>query len=268
MKLVLIVCLMLTGCGINENFDKINANMVNLNTKIVSMNGNIETMKNSTSSMAVSIGAMSDSLTSTKNSIKAQSLMLAQNEMLKPENTKYISLGGGSFIPMLPSAQAFANMLTPDELAGIAYIYISEINLAQTDSPLTPKQQEEYDLGKYIKLTALGLIAALTPQSTVDGMIKQQIIDGGSYTDAAYGVLVLRNIITRDILLEQLVGNGSVKLNASQQKLADSYRKILRDTQQYKFFDKLVLKLYGFYNKELNQVLKVEKVNNGEKTYD
>lgn len=259
MKKLLILCVMLSGCGINQSLENVNNNMNALSTKITSMNANIEVMKGNTTSMNGSIGTMSDSLAATKNAIRSQSLMIAQNEMLKPENTRYLSLGGGSFIPMLPAAQAFANMLSPEELAGIAYIYISEINLAQTDSVPTPAQKDAFDLAKYTKLIALELISALAPQETIDAMVKSQIIDGGSYVDAAYAVLVLRNIVVKDILLEQLVGNGSVKLNASQQKLADSYRKSLDIIQNYEFFDKLRLKLYGFYNKDMNQVLKVEK---------
>ena len=261
MKILLlcIIAISLTACGINDNLEKVTDNMETLNKKLSTMNTNIEVMKGNTSTMSVSIGVMSDSLSSTKNSIHSQSLMLAQNEMLKYENTKYLSLGGGSFIPMLPSSQAFATMLSADELAGIGYIYLSEINVAQIDTPLNAKQKAEYDLGKYIKLTALELIAGLAPQATIDAMVKSQIIDGGAYTDAAYAILVLRNIVVKDILLEQLVGDGRVKLNKTQQETANSYRKTLDIIQHYPFFDKLTVKLYGFYTKDLNQTLKVER---------
>lgn len=250
---ILAACLLLSACGISKNLDKVGSGMDSMNARIKRMADNLDNMNGS-------IGSMSDSLAATKNSIRSQSLMLAQNEMLKSENTKYISLGGGSFIPLLPAAKAFSEMLSGDELSGIAYIYLSEINLAQVDAPVTQAQKDAYDLGKYVKLTALQLLSALAPQATIDAMVKSQIIDGGEYASGAYSVLVLRHIMIKDVLLEQLVGDGSIKLNKKQQATVDSYRKSLDIIQKYPFFELLTFKLYGFYSKELNQVLKLERI--------
>ena len=130
MKYLLLLC-MLCGCGISKSMDNISGNMDGLNNKI--------------GSMVTDIGGMSKSLSATKDALHSQSLMLALNEILKPENTKYITLSSVNTIPMGAAAQAFANIATADELAGLAFLWISEINLSQVDG-VDKKTKDSIDL--------------------------------------------------------------------------------------------------------------------------
>lgn len=251
--LLLLLLLSLTACGLPQKFDDINANMV-------SMTKRIDRMAKNTDNMDASIGSMTGSLSSTSKGIHSQSLMIALNELLKPENTKYITLSSANPIPMIASAKAFAEIATAEELAGLTYLWISEINLCQIDDVLTKEQKDSFDLGKWIKLNALQLISGFIPEKTIGELVKSQITDGGSYRVAAYQLIVLRYLFIKDFLLENTLSAGSMTTPAQYETVLD-YIDSLKTIKSFNFSKDLNLKIYGFFDTNgigLNQTLSVD----------
>ena len=251
-NLLIALALTLSGCGLPLQLEEVNKNMAKMNDKINQMTDNTTNMSNS-------IGDMTDSLGSTSKGIHSQSLMIALNELLKPENTKYVTLTNANVIPMIAPAKAFAEIATAEEIAGIAYLWISEINLCQVDDVLTKQQKDNFDLGKWIKLNALQLIAGFIPEETIDVMIHQQIKSGGSYRTAAEQIIVLRYLFIRDFLLETTI-SASALTNPAQYETALSYLDSLKNIKINPALNDLNLKLFGFFDTNgngLNQTLSV-----------
>ncbi len=187
---------MLCGCGISDNLNKVGGGMD-------SMNSRIERMTRNTDGMNDAIKRMAGSLSSASDGIRMQSLSVMLSELLKPENTKYITLTSVNTIPMIPSAKGFAETANQEQLAGLAFLWISEINQAQVTDVLTKEQKDSFDLGKYIKLNALQMIAGFIPDATVKDLIKVQIEEGGIYQTAAYQLLLLRSMFIQNFLVDQ-----------------------------------------------------------------
>ena len=246
MKYLLLLC-MLCGCGISKSMDNISGNMDGLNNKI--------------GSMVTDIGGMSKSLSATKDALHSQSLMLALNEILKPENTKYITLSSVNTIPMGAAAQAFANIATADELAGLAFLWISEINLSQVDG-VDKKTKDSIDLGKYIKLNALQMISGLIPEKTMIELYKTQITNGGIYESDTYGIISLRYGFIKDFMVEQYLATPMT--NQVQYKTVLDYLDQLNNILKLPFKGNAILKIYGMYDTKkigLNSTIKIEDTN-------
>ena len=208
---------------------------------------------------AKNIDGMNGSIGGVSKGIHIQSIMLAMNEMIKPDNTKYMTLTNANIVPMIPSAKGLAEMLTQDELAGVAYIWLSEINTCTVDSLVLSKEQKDaYDLSKWIKLNAIQLVAAFTPEATINDMIDKQIIQGGSYVQAAYAIITLRQIFTKDFLLSQSLNASTELTTPSQYESILNYLDTLNDINSYSFKDNLNFKLFGYYDTDnigLNQTV-------------
>ena len=251
--IILLMLVSLTGCGLPLQLEEVNKNMGKMNDRI-------QTMTDNTTNMSNSIGDMTDSLASTSNGIHAQSLMIAINELLKPENTKYITLSSANVIPMIAPAKALAETATEAELAGIAFLWITEINMCQVDDILTKQQKDNFDLGKWTKLNALQLIAGLMPEETFSKMIVSQIKNGGEYRTAAYHLVVLRYLFIKDFMLETTLSGTSMNTPA-QYETALNYLDYLKNIRSYPFSADLSLKLFGFYDTNglgLNQTLTID----------
>lgn len=250
-----VMMLCLSACGIPQSMNAISDKMVGLNDRI-------DVMVDNTTNMQNSIKKMSDSLGATSNGIHAQALTIALNEMLKPENTKYITLSSANPIPMIPAAKGFAEIATQEELAGIVFIFLTEINNCQVDSMvLTKEQKDKYDLDKFVKLTALQLISAFAPEQTIKELIQEQIVKGGNYVDAAYAIITLRSIFIKDVLLDQLVSVANKLHTPAQYDTALNYLDTLRSISSYHFSNNLRIKIYGFYDTEnqgLNQTIEAD----------
>jgi hypothetical protein len=253
-RLMILVTIMfsVSACGIADN-------MSNISDKMAGMNGRIDAMATDIGNMQGSVKKMADSLSSTSNGIHAQALTIALNEMFKPENTKYITLTSANPIPMIPSAKGFAELATQEELAGITYIIMSEINTCQVDKmDLTKEQKDKYDLDKFIKLTALQLIASFIPEKTIDEMILKQITEGGSYVDSVYTLVTLRSVFIKDVMLDQLVSAAKKLTSPKQYETALEYLETLTNISKYPFASNLKIKIYGMYdtdNAGLNQTI-------------
>lgn len=255
LMILMMVILNTTACGIPKSMDNISSGMVDMNKRI-------DIMTKNTTSMEGSISKMSSSLSSTSNGIHSQALTISLNELFKAENTKYISLTSSNPIPMIPAAKAFAEIATQEELAGITYIILAEINNCQSDSMvLTKEQKDKYDLDKFIKLSGLQLIAAFVPDTVINEMIKKQIDDGGNYIESAYALITLRGIFIKDVMLDQLVSASRKLVTPAQYETALGYLETLSSIANYTFIKNLSIKIYGMYDTDnigLNQTIQLD----------
>ena len=248
------ILLMLCGCGISKNLDKVGGGMD-------SMNKRIEKMTNNTDGMNDSIKNMAGSLASTSNGIHMQSLSVMLSELLKPENTIYITLTSVNTIPMIPSAKGFAETATQEELAGLAFLWISEINQAQVTDTLTKEQKDSFDLGKWIKLNALQMIAGFIPDDTAKDMIKVQIEEGGIYQTAAYQLLLLRSMFIQNFLVDQAM--ATTLTNPTQYRGLIKYLDQLTEINKLPNKEAMSIKLFGFYDTDqngLNQTFDMQNI--------
>jgi hypothetical protein len=249
-----IILLVLCSCGISKNLDKVGSGMD-------SMNSRIDRMTRNTDGMNDAIKRMAGSLASTSDGIHMQSLSVMLTELLKPENTKYITLTSVNTIPMIPSAKGFAETATQEELAGLAFLWISEINQAQVTDVLTKEQKDSFDLGKYIKLNALQMIAGFIPDATVKDLIKVQIEEGGIYQTSAYQLLLLRSMFIQNFLVDQAM--TTTLSNPTQYRGLIKYLDQLAEINKLPNKEAMTIKLFGFYDTDengLNQTFDMQNV--------
>lgn len=256
MKTIMIILMIsASACSAIKDMDNISHNMNSMNQRIDNMSKNIDSMNGS-------VGGMSSSLGSTSKGIHSQSLMIAMDEMLKPENTKYITLTNANIIPMIPYAKALAEIATADELVGIAFIWMAEINNATTDSFSPSKQlRDSIDLGKWIKLNALQAVSGFIPEQTVHEMVESQITNDGMYKNFVYTILTLRYSFIKDYLLGQPINSDRFEYPIQYTTSLD-YLDSLSYLNDKQFNDKLTFKLFGFYdtdNAGLNQIVTVDQ---------
>jgi hypothetical protein len=226
-----------------------------------SMNERITKMTNNTDGMNNSIKKMAGSLAATSNGIHMQSLSIMLTELLKPENTKYITLTSVNTIPMIPSAKGFAETATQEELAGLAFLWISEINQAQVTDTLTKEQKDSFDLGKWIKLNALQMVAGFIPDATVKDIIKVQIEEGGIYQTAAYQLLLLRSMFIQNFLVDQAM--ATTLTNPTQYRGLIKYLDQLTEIVNLPNKEAMTIKLFGFYDTDqngLNQTFDMQNI--------
>lgn len=147
----------------------------------------------------------------TTDAIHKQILLLSLQDMLRPENSKYLLPPMG----MLAGGETFAKEATAEELVKLAYVWIQEVVKAQPEDLETLGEKGLADLlhEKMVKLTALQVIAGLAPQATIESMVKDQILEGGRYEATTYSVLMSRALFIKSFLLDESLMSGSEKLD-------------------------------------------------------
>lgn len=142
-----------------------------------------------------------DSIESTNGYIRRQKLLLALDDMFKERNINYITPPTG----MLAGGKAFAEEATPEELISLTYLWMTEVKKGLPFNPLGQELSEEQVLSsikdKQVKLLALQVIAALTPQEKVNALIVEQINQGGRYIDQVYEFLQARAMFLHGFML-------------------------------------------------------------------
>ncbi|MBK8205104.1 MAG: hypothetical protein IPK68_23365 [Bdellovibrionales bacterium] len=147
----------------------------------------------------------------TTDAIHKQILLLSLQDMLRPENSKYLLPPTG----MLAGGETFSKEATAEEMVKLAYVWLQEVIKAQpADLATLGEKGLAYLLHeKMVKLTALQVIAGLAPQSTIESLVKEQILEGGRYEAAAYSVLMSRALFIKSFLLDESLMSGSEKLD-------------------------------------------------------
>jgi hypothetical protein len=148
----------------------------------------------------------------TTDAIHKQILLLSLQDMLRPENSKYLLPPTG----MLAGGETFSKEATAEEMVKLAYVWLQEVIKAQPEDLATLGENGLADLlhEKMVKLTALQVIAGLAPQTTIESLVKEQILEGGGrYEAAAYSVLMSRALFIKSFLLDESLMSGSEKLD-------------------------------------------------------
>lgn len=174
--------------------------MIRMPDKMDQSNSNMNDMK---SKMDVTNVKMD----STNQSIHKQTLLLALNDMLKPENSTYLYPAPTG---MMPGGETFAQEATAEELAKLGFLFLKEIDEVSpddseklADGTWPPVLVAKIDHDKVVKFVGLQVIMGFAPQKTVEELVQTQIVAGGRYRKATLALLMLRASFINDLLLQQ-----------------------------------------------------------------
>ena len=227
-------CGLLAGCGISKSMDSISSGMGN---------------------MQKNIGGMTDSLGATSKAIRSQALSIAIGEMFKPENVRYINMSGVVPASIIPAAKAFGEIATAEEIAGIAHLWIIDLNTG-TEEAETEEARNAADLFRLRKLVVLQAIAGMLTQKKAEEVVK---FLGNEYDAAIYGFLALRYSFVKTYLLDE----GTLKkkkLNKKEYQIGVDSVAALAYLEKAPFRSLCKLELYGFNSADLNQTIQTETV--------
>ncbi|NDG85676.1 MAG: hypothetical protein EBX52_11665 [Proteobacteria bacterium] len=194
----------------------------------------------------------------TNESIHKQTLLIALGEIQKDENTFSLFPPTG----MMPAGETFGKEATPTELIQVFYLWLKEVNSAQADGTGpnpdgTWPSKEVQDRKKNIKLTALEVIAGLTPQDKVDQLINEQVTATGRFESTTYEFLMLRNAFIDGILIRESLLSNTMS-NPGMFEEALKYMRQLESISKLKFRDKIALKTIGMAIPDNNIELKLD----------
>ena len=208
-----------------------------------------------------SIGSVSDSMRETnegikytKDAIRKQTLALALKEMVLLENNTFVSPDSTTPTSMIPSAKMFGEVATPEEIKGIFFLWLTEINQGQI-SPLTDANKDNADKIKWIKITALQTIAGMLTEKKL-----QLILEKGLYADSIPSILLCRYLFISTYVLDLGVLTKP-KLTAEDYEAGLTAINSLRSIEGLPEAKNATLRLYGFYDRGelgLNQDVKLE----------
>ena len=160
-------------------------------------------MPNTMNSMNSKMDETNKGIQSTNESVRLQKLILAKDDMLKPENTRDlepVALG------MIAGAKKFGEAATTEELIEFTYVLLKEIR-EEKPTANDDVTKAHYDHDKMIKVSQILTIAGFCPEIKVDQIIEEQIYGSGLYIDEAYAFLMARAMFLGTYLGESLLAN-------------------------------------------------------------
>lgn len=213
----------------------------------------LEAMSDGVNSMKTSVKGMSDSLGSTSSALRQQAMLMSINEMMKPENLYFITLNSVSPAAIIPSAQSFGRAAAAEDILGLAFIWLTDVNSGSVNAP-DQSTQDDADTFKLRRLTAVQTIVGMLPSDRVEELVKAGL--KSRFESTLYAVLALRYSFISAYMLEVGALSKS-QLNDSEYMYAMQSVQDLRALECLPFRDKLSFKLYGFFNQDLNQTVAV-----------
>jgi hypothetical protein len=202
-------------------------------------------MPNTMTSMNNKMDETNKGIQSTNESVRLQKLILAKDDMLKPENTRDlepVALG------MIAGAKKFGEAATTEELIEFTYVLLKQIREEKPVDLNAPGVKEAYDHDKMIKFSQLNTIAGFAPEQKVDQIINEQIYGSGLYIDEAYAFLTARVLFLGTYLGESLLATPIKTLNKMDETIVrlGSIDKILK----LPFKDQIKMEVVGFIVRE------------------
>ena len=212
---------------------------------IKALDSTANTMPNTMSSMNAKMDQTNKGIQSTNESVRLQKLILAKDDMLKPENTRDlepVALG------MIAGAKKFGEAATSEELIEFTYVLLKEIREQKPADEPTNDVKAAYDHDKMIKLSQILTIAGFTPEEKIDQIIDEQIYGSGLYIDEAYAFLMARSMFLGTYLGESLLANPIKTIRKMDETIIrlGSIDKILK----LPFKDKIRMDVVGFIVRE------------------
>lgn len=151
---------------------------------------------------------MNNQIKKTNNAVHKQTLLVAINEMSKPENQAKLFP-----VPtaMMPAGKAFAEEATREELVLLTYDWIKEIeevtdlkkiDAAGNEVEYTIEEKNQMRREKTAKLYAMFIIAGFTPDEVVADIINTEILGNGRFQETGLQFLMMRTLFIRDVMLQ------------------------------------------------------------------
>jgi len=238
------LCLLATACGAQ---DAINS--------VIAMNKKMDQTN-------TAIGQTNSKMDVTNLAIHNQTLAVALDQMMSPENTTNL------FPPtsMMAPGQVFANVATSDEIVQLVYVLLLDVNDKQPDPSLQIPDKAhkgkmtwpddvtaQWDHDKMAKLTALQVICGLMPDQTVQNIIDSQITAADRYQDTAYQVLMLRYLFIDSFMLTESLLSSKVD-NPGVAEQGITYIEQLRFIEEQPFASSIKIATFGMLSSDDNLV--------------
>lgn len=170
-----------------------------MNDKMNGMNKSTAEMNEKMTSTIKAIDATNKKMEKVNSAIHKQTLVVALNEMMKPENTQYLFPPTG----MMPAGQTFADEATSDEVVQLVYVTLKDIDEVQPQRRFTAQETADLDHSKLSKFTSLEVIAGMMSQDNIEDAVQTEIRAGGRYDNTVYQTLMIRTLFIKSILIDE-----------------------------------------------------------------
>lgn len=243
--LIIITALMqgCTGCGIQKAMDNISSQM--------------QTVGGSISSVSDSMKETNEGIKYTKDAIRKQTLAVALKELISPENNTFVSPGNTLPVSQFPSGKLFGEIATPEEVAGIFYLWAIEVNQGQIDPP-SPENKKKSDQLKWIKLIAMQTIAGFLDEKKLKEIVATQ--KDGIYAESVNLILLFRHCFISSYILEAGV-LAAKEINQSEYEYGVQAINSLRSIEAIRGIKEFKFVIVGFNDNEglgLNQTVQID----------
>ena len=231
-----------SGCGVLKAADSANA-----------VPGKMDSMNQKMSEMSEKIDQTNDKIHKTNEAIHLQALKFAMDDMLKPENTKYLQPP----IDMMVGGKAFAEEVRAEEILllikakflGISYDVVNDFDpaCAKVDVQACDKAKYDLDLKKVVDYSMLLVVAGFLPQPLVEQIVATQI-PHGQYVEEVYKLLFLRFAMLADVRIGQMAMAPGFKLS-SPDRLREAVDRVaeLHYIAVQRFAAKIAIRITAFH---------------------
>jgi len=201
------------------------------NSKISSTNDSLLVMLDQLRKTNESMGQLNDGMQKTNSGVHNQILLLALDDMMKPDNTLSLTPP----VAMMPAGKKFAEEATPEEVLELTYTWLHDVDQSIIDeSSLKDKgyseaavkeMQAQLAHDKTAKIMGLSIINGFLPRATVDALVRH-VVENGRYHDAALAALMFRVSFVDVFLLEGGVLSEKVAFYGQMVEAVDDVAKI------------------------------------------
>lgn len=216
--------------------------------------------------MAAKMGNMEKQMNKTNEAIRLQKLAIAKENLEDPKNAEILTpLPFG----LMGYAKLFAKTAKLEELVAQVYLYTTDIHdglPAQTvtddGTPVAWTAQQTAQINQYKshRLAAMQAISSflsqttsdeddvlenVNPETTIDEMIKKEIIGGGRYRETALSILMMRVQFNRKVMLESSLLAQEMTSVGTLEK-AMSYLVAIEKIVELPFAREIKYDMYGF----------------------
>lgn len=241
------VLILLNACGLTKSTEQA-ANAANatlskvdesneLQQKILAKNNQLADLTGQLVALNNQINASTDK---TKLAIHQQILGNSLDGLLDPSNTEDVKTP----TKMVPYGKSFAEEATELEIMATCDLLLNDAK--NGEGGLTALKK------KMVDLTAVGIIAGLTPKAKFTNIMNEQVDSRGEYEETAYEYAMLRYMFIRDGILRPIIEKKTVLNKSLLLKTRDAFLN-LKQIAQLPYASRIGITVSAiFYSQSLN----------------